>query len=208
MTYQGGDAVPTDQQTDRPDMTSTTLLRLILDYADSVEEAVEIASSYDLHDSAKTSYHYMVADASGRSAVLEWVGETNRTDTDGSKRELMVTYNDDDSHIGAAEAASDFQWVTNFVLQPGYYEADGEKKGHDRYQRIGEELARTDGVVADEKAAMDILSIVGRRTWNNDDGNSCTVHSVVYNLTDKSALWVPNEHYDEKGATYRFDLNG
>ena len=32
--------------------------------------------------------------------------------------------------------------------------------------------------------------------------------SVVYNLTDKSALWVPNEHYDEKGATYRFDLNG
>lgn len=208
MTYQGGDSVPTDQNTDRPDLTSTTLLRLILDYADTVEEAVEIASSYDLHDSAKTSYHYMVADASGRSAVLEWVGETNRTDTDGSKRELVVTYNDDDSHIGEAEAASDFQWVTNFILQPGYYEADGEKKGHDRYQRIGEELARTDGVVADEKAAMDILSIVGRRTWNNDDGNGCTVHSVVYNLTDKSALWVPNEHYDEKGATYRFDLNG
>ena len=71
---------------------------------------------------------------------------------------MVVTYNDDDSHIGEAEAASDFQWVTNFVLQPGYYEADGEKKGHDRYQRIGEELARTDGVVADEKAAMDIQS--------------------------------------------------
>ena len=63
-------------------------------------------------------------------------------------------------------------------------------------------------MVADEKAAMDILSIVGRRTWNNDDGNGCTVHSVVYNLTDKSALWVPNEHYEEEGATYRFDLNG
>ena len=55
MTYQGGDAVPTDQRTDRPDITSTTLLRLILDYAGSVEEAVEIASGYDLHDSAKTS---------------------------------------------------------------------------------------------------------------------------------------------------------
>ena len=41
--------------------TATTLLRLILDYADSVEEAVEIASAYDLHDSANTSYHYMVA---------------------------------------------------------------------------------------------------------------------------------------------------
>ena len=53
MTYQGGEAtVATDQNTDKPDFTSTTLLRLILDYADSVEEAVEIARSYDLHDSA------------------------------------------------------------------------------------------------------------------------------------------------------------
>ncbi len=206
MTYQGGDAVPTDQQTDWPDLTSTTLLRLILDYADSVEEAVEIASNYDLHDSAKTSYHYMVVDASGRSAILEWVGETNSTDTDGTKRELVVTYNDEDSHIGEAEAASDFQWVTNFIVQPGYYGADGEKKGYDRYQRIGQELALCNGVVEDEQAAMDILAIVGRRTWNNDDGNGCTVHSAVYNLTDKSVLWVPNEHYGENGAVFRFEL--
>ena len=53
---------------------------------------------------------------------------------------------------------------------------------------------------------MEILSIVGRRSWNNDDSNSCTVHSVVYNLTDRSALWVPNEHYGEEGAVFRFDL--
>ena len=207
MTYQGGDSVPTDQNTDKPDLTSTTLLRLILDYADNVEEAVDIASSYDLHDSAKTSYHYMVADASGRSAVLEWVGETDETDTDGGRRELVVTYNDADIHIGEAEAASDFQWVTNFILQPGYYASNEQKKGYDRYQRIGEELVRTNGVVADEQAAMDILAIVGRRSWNNDDGNGCTVHSAVYNLTDRSVLWVPNEHYGEEGAAYRFALD-
>lgn len=76
MTYQGGDkTIATDQNTDKPDFTSTTLLRLILDYADSVEEAVEIASSYDLHDSASTSYHYMVADSTGKSAILEWTGK-------------------------------------------------------------------------------------------------------------------------------------
>lgn len=205
MTYQG-DGVPTDQNTDRPDLTSTTLLRLILDYADDVQEAVEIASSYDLHDSAKTSYHYMVADASGKSAILEWVGASDAADADGSKRELVVTYNDDDGHIGAAEGASDYQWITNFILQPGYYQSDEQKKGYDRYQRISEELARTDGVVADESAAMDILSIVGRRKWNNDDSNSCTVHSVIYNLTDRSVLWVPNEHYNESGAAYCFEF--
>ena len=107
---------------------------------------------------------------------------------------------------GGAEAASDVQWITNFIIQPGYYGSDGEKKGYDRYLRIGEELARTGGMVEDEQAAMDILSIVGRRSWNNDDDNGCTVHSAVYNLTDKSVLWVPNEHYGEDGALFRFAL--
>lgn len=210
MTYQGGDeTVSTDQNTDKPDFTSTTLLRLILDYADNVQEAVEIASSYDLHDSAKTSYHYMVADASGKSAILEWVAGTDATDNDGSKRELKVTYNDDDAHIGDAEAASDYQVITNFVIQPGYYDgsAPEEKKGYDRYVRIYEELDKTNGVVKDEQAAMDVLSIVGRRTWDNDDDNGCTVHSVVYNLTDKTMLWVPNENYTDSSAVFQFSFD-
>ena len=75
MSYQGeGKGTPTDTQTDKPDLTSTTLLRLILDYADSVEDAVALAEQYDLHDSASSCFHYMVADSTGRSAVLEWVG--------------------------------------------------------------------------------------------------------------------------------------
>lgn len=211
MTYQGGEeTVATSQDTDKPDFTSTTLLRLILDYADSVEEAVEIASRYDLHDSANTSYHYMVADATGKSAILEWTNDSavDTTDNDGSQRTLKVVYNDQDSDIGEREAASNYQVVTNFVLQPGYY--DGvpaeNKKGADRYDRLYEELQATDGVVADEQAAMDILQTVGRRGWDNDDKNSCTVHSAVYNLTQKTVLWVTNENYDDPSAVFTFSL--
>lgn len=207
MTYQGGaSTIATDQNTDKPDFTSTTLLRLILDYADNVEEAVAIASAYDLHDSAKTSYHYMVADASGKSAILEWVGESDASDNDGSARQLVVTYNDQDSHIGESEAASDQQVITNFILQPGYYDNSPaeDKKGVDRYDRLWEELNHTNGQVADEQAAMDLLRIVGRRSWNNDDSNGCTVHSAVYNLTDKTMLWVSNENFDDPSAVFEF----
>ena len=210
MTYQGGEeTVPTNQNTDKPDITSTTLLRLILDYADSIEEAVEIAQAYDLHDSASTSYHYMVADASGRSAVLEWVGETDATDNDGSKRKLVVTYNDADEQIGIEEGEVDYQWVTNFIIQSGYYDGSEakEKKGYDRYVKIYEELSKTDGIVKDEQAAMDILAMIGRRTWNNDDSNACTVHSIVYNLTDKTMMWVSNENYSSEDAIFTFGFD-
>lgn len=206
MSYQGRTTTPTDQSTGKPDITSTTLLRLILDYADDLEEAVEIAKSYDLHDSAGSSYQYMVADSSGRSAILQWVNDTVFTDNDGSQRQLVVTYSDDDAHIGEAEGKADYQWITNFVVLPEYYETKGTagKHGYDRYLMLKKQLGMTDGVVKDEQAAMKILGMIGRRYWSNDDGNGCTVHSAVYNMTDKSVLWVSNENYDDPSAVFTF----
>lgn len=204
MSYQGeGKGTPTDTQTDKPDITSTTLLRLILDYADSVEDAVALAQQYDLHDSASSCFHYMVADATGRSAILEWVGTDADHDVDGAQRQLNVLWNDTD----ALSDSSDWQVVTNFIKTPGYYDGTtAEMKGLDRYEHLAAALRETDGIVADKDAAMDLLASVGRRTWNNDDSNSNTVHSVVYDLTDKSVLWVGNEHYGEEAYTFEFQL--
>lgn len=204
MSYQGeGKGTPTDTQTDRPDITSTTLLRLILDYADSVEDAVALAQQYDLHDSASSCFHYMVADSTGRSAILEWVGTDADHDADGAQRQLNVLWNDTD----ALSDSSDWQVVTNFIKTPGYYDGTtAEMKGLDRYEHLTAALRETDGIVADKDAAMDLLASVGRRTWNNDDSNSNTVHSVVYDLTDKSVLWVGNEHYGEEAYTFEFQL--
>ena len=204
MSYQGeGKGTPTDTQTDRPDITSTTLLRLILDYADSVEDAVALAQQYDLHDSASSCFHYIVADSTGRSAILEWVGTDADHDADGAQRQLNVLWNDTD----ALSDSADWQVVTNFIKTPGYYDdTTAEMKGLDRYEHLAAALRETDGIVADRDAAMDLLASVGRRTWNNDDSNSNTVHSVVYDLTDKSVLWVGNEHYGEEAYTFEFQL--
>ena len=204
MSYQGeGKGTPTDTQTDRPDITSTTLLRLILDYADSVEDAVALAQQYDLHDSASSCFHYMVADSTGRSAILEWVGTDADHDADGAQRQLNVLWNDTD----ALSDSADWQVVTNFIKTPGYYDGtSAEMKGLDRYEHLAAALRETDGIVADKNAAMDLLASVGRRTWDNDDSNSNTVHSVVYDLTDKSVLWVGNEHYGEEAYTFEFQL--
>ena len=224
MSYQGGEldengdeiTVATDQQTDKDDITSTTMMRMILDYCATVDEAVAMIEKYDMHDSAQTSFHYMIADATGRSAILEWTYGTDATDNDGTKRELHVIYNDDDAHIGAREGAADYQWITNFILQPDYYgdddpdadndAADALKPGYDRYVHIYDQLHATNGEVEDMQAAMDILASVGRRNWNNDDSNGITVHSVVYNLTKQTVMWVANEHYGEEAYTFEFSL--
>ena len=205
MSYQGGEKVAaTNQQTDKPDLTSTTMLRMILDYADSVEEAVELVEKYDLHDSAKTSFHYMIADSTGKSAILEWVSDSSDDDADGANRHLNVIWNDADPLSGA----TDWQMITNFIITPDYYTADANKPGLDRYELLRDRLAELNGVVADEEAAMGLLDAVSHRDWGNPgDSNSLTIHSAVYNLTDKTVLWVGNEHYGEESYTFRFSLN-
>ena len=214
MSYQGpdGGTVATDQNTEKPDLTSTTMLRLILDYADDVDEAIELVKQYDFHDSANSSFHYMVADASGKSAILEWVNGTDLTDLDGSKRELKVYYNDDDASVGADEARDEFQYITNFIVTPDYYETEGQKKGLDRYNYIKDTI-NPDGTNAEgqftKQGALDLLQDLGRRNWDKDkpsDSNNITVWSALYDLNNKTATWVSNEEFDQQGSVFSFSL--
>ncbi|MBQ7907040.1 MAG: linear amide C-N hydrolase [Clostridia bacterium] len=216
MSYQGkeGQVVATDQQTDKPDLTSTTMLRLILDYAGSVDEAVELVSQYDLHDSAGTSFHYMVADSTGKSAILEWVYESDLTDNDGSKRVLKVYYNDSDSDIGQKEAENKFQYVTNFIVAKDYYESDSDKKGFDRYCEIATSInpdgENTEGVITNEKG-LEVLKTIGRRSWDakngKTDSNGITVWSALYDLTSKTVIWVSNEEFDVQASIFTLDFS-
>ena len=216
MSYQGmeDEVVATDQNTDKPDLTSTTMLRLILDYAGSVDEAVELVKGYDLHDSANTSFHYMIADSTGKSAILEWVTATDETDTDGTKREMKVYYNESDAALGESEAANDFQYITNFIVTPGYYANEEDMKGLDRYTEICNKInpdgTNTEGLMTEE-GALDVLKTVGRRRWDSrngeSDANGITVWSALYDLTNKTVTWVSNEEFDHPDSVFTFDFS-
>lgn len=216
MSYQGPEdaVVATDQSTDKPDLTSTTMLRLILDYASSVEEAVELVKQYDLHDSANTSFHYMVADSTGRSAILEWVAATDSTDIDGTQRELKVYFNDDDAMVGESEETDQFQYVTNFIITPNYYENTEDMEGADRYEEIEKAINKdgdnTDGIITKD-SALSVLETVGRRNWNNKNGesdsNTITVWSALYDLTNKKVTWISNEEFRNPETILNFDFS-
>ncbi len=214
MTYQGDgkNVIATNQNTDLPDISPTALIRMILDYADSLDEAVEFAKSYDMHDSAGTSFHIMIAERSGRSAILEWVNDKQLSDINGGLRKLTVTYNDKDEHIGEREGESDFQWVTNFIIQPGYYQEYNTQAlvGWDRYNILYDELSKKGALVDDEMAAMKILQKVAQRTVRpnrNADDRILTIHSVIYNLDNLSTLWCGNEQYAVTTGMFRYKFD-
>lgn len=128
---------------DKVSINDCSLIRMVLDKASTVEEAVSMIEDYNMsfNEIAYPS-HFMIADATGASVVIEYI--------DG---EMQTVYND-----------KAYQIVTNFIL---YHNTSGGF-GLDRYNRIDEKLSETEGILT-EKEAIQLLSentIVGDEQWS------------------------------------------
>ena len=130
------------KQNDKITLFDMTLPRLLLSKAKSVEEAIHYTEKYNyFYDVAPL--HYMVADASGHSAVIEFV--------DGK---MVVT-----------KAENKYQAVTNFTL------FDNPTKtgfGKDRYDNILNVLEKQGGIISEEDA-LELLKnnvIPGDEQWS------------------------------------------
>lgn len=179
------DTEPTNQETDKVDITTTTAIRMMLDSCATVDEALALLAQYDMHSSANSCYHFQIADASGASAIVEYIGN-----------EMSVLEPGDETTMGALSGAEGvtYQAATNFLLTPGDYDFGG---GQDRYQVLMETLTAANGVLSEEDA-MSLLQSVSREVQIRDDGSVFqTQWSVVYNLDDLTASIIMGGAYDE-----------
>ena len=68
-----GDHTKTDQNTGHVNLTTTSAIRVLLDKAANVEEALRLLESCDMHSDIDFSHHLAISDAKGRCVVVEWV---------------------------------------------------------------------------------------------------------------------------------------
>jgi hypothetical protein len=163
MAIPDADQVP---DPDRPTVGSLGIMRVVLDGAATVDEAIEVMGGYNVDFEGGPDLHYLVADASGASAVVEFVGG-----------DLVVT-------------RSDMPWQisTNFTL----YGTEPEEWPRlcQRYATAQETLGAAGGELS-VPAAMDLLASVSQA-----GGRSQTMWSVVYNLTAGSVDVVVGREYE------------
>lgn len=122
-----------EQNTDKPDITTTTAIRLLLDKAANVDEAIELLNSYDMHASFGYMVHFAIADRAGNSVVVEYVNN-----------EMVVT---------------ETQAVTNFYLAEGEKNGIGTAQSHKRYEILMNRLADSETMeMNDVRDALDSVS--------------------------------------------------
>ena len=79
-----GDKELTDQNDEsKKNLTTTTAIRLVLNYAADVDEALNLLRQYNIHSDIGSAHHFIIADAKGTSVAVEWTGgEMKVTPTD------------------------------------------------------------------------------------------------------------------------------
>lgn len=119
-----------------------TLPRLILNKSKTVDEAIQLVDNYNLFYII-APLHFLVADAIGDSAVIEFV----------NGKMVIIKKN------------KSYQIVTNFSL---YNNPNHEGFGKDRYENIESELEKRHGIIS-EHEALDLLKknvIPGDEQWS------------------------------------------
>lgn len=164
-------AVPEVQMIDDPDkvtLNTTTAIRLVLDQAASVEEAVELLKEYNIYFSGDVTCHFLIADATGKSVLVEYY--------DGG---LQVVTSD-----------ADYQIASNFVAYHGLNIGEGYTE-FDRYHAVEEVLSNDNAVTMEE--CENLLNTIGVYNGETDK----LQWSVVYNLTDKTGRIWPHRDSGE-----------
>lgn len=127
------DNAAVEQNTGKPDITTTTAIRLLLDKAGDVDEALELLGQYDLHSSMGMMIHFAIADSTGRSVAVEYVNN-----------ESVVT---------------ETPVLTNFYLAEGEKNGIGTQQSHERYDILMNRLQATPQMVMEEvRDALDSVS--------------------------------------------------
>lgn len=141
------------QNTDKPDITFTTAIRLLLDKAATVDEAIELLSQYDMHSSMGYMLHFAVADRYGNSVAVEYVNN-----------EMIVT---------------ETPVVTNSYFAKGEKQGLGTKQSEERYNILMKTL--TEKKTMNMEDMRNALSSVGRK--NFDDYKSTEWSAVFNQTT-------------------------
>lgn len=127
----------TETFTDKPDLTVTTAIRLLLNKAATVEEAVSLLDGFDIHPSGSISHHIAVSDASGNSVVLEFV--EGRTEVVERHYVTNFTLFYDNSLAGGEGAQLRYR-----VLKMNYQDYEGVLS-KDKIKSVMKDASQTEG---------------------------------------------------------------
>jgi hypothetical protein len=183
------------QDTPKHDVGTTIIMRLWLDRCATVQEALDLTETLDIRHDAKvgSGYHYMVADASGDCAVVEF-------DKDDGWKTMIVRKPEGENSL----------LVTNHLLSPKYYTTEPDpavgnphSKSWWRYETAGAYISAHDGILSIPEAQECLAQV----HWKDLVWDNGMVEDTQYsNVYDQKAITLDLRNWNDYDTTHHFSL--
>ena len=152
--------------TQRPDLTTTGAIRYLLNNAANVDEALELLKGIDMHSDVGFAHHFAMADASGKSVVVEYV----------------------DNQMVVVESPA----LANHYLCDAKHNV-GRMEGDNRYDLLCERYEQTGGVM-DKKTLTEAIKDVSQPEVEGKFLG--TAWTMVMDLKNPSVTYYSRRHFD------------
>ncbi len=175
-TVKDSNDTSTTEDTDNVNVIETVMLRIILDHAKNITQAIALFNKYDVFSSTDQNFSFFISDKSGDSVIITYL-------PDGTHKTLQIYYNDNTDNseenilvldTATNEVTNNFQYLTNFILEKDYYSSNTNLNISD-YKTIEQTINpynNTNGEFTSNEAITLLNQI------NND-----AVYSAIYNTT-------------------------
>lgn len=179
------DSERTNQNTSKPDITTTTAIRLLLDQAATTDEAVELLKKYDFHPSFGFCVHFAICDTYGKAVAVEYI----------------------DNEISIIETPI----LTNFYVTSGKKYGIGTNQSHQRFEKLEKVVLNhstssgtaSTNVGTTSSTVSDVAKIMESVSKHNYNEFESTEWSVIFDQKNLTATYYHRENYKKN---WKFEI--
>ena len=164
-------------------------VRLILDYADTVDKAVELLDDYNIYFDSSLMAHLFVADKHGNSELIEFVDGQTHVIENFEPFQIASNFNnteerfDSDGYVFPEQYT---KWLRNSGGKSPY---DTEYSAYIRYDFMRDTLYNSSGILSADEAFTLLENVASP---------SKLQYSVIYSMTELKATVITDNDWEKR----------
>lgn len=180
------------KENDKTTLNAYSVIRLVLDYAASIDEAVSLIQEHNIYFDTSMMVHFLISDSNGNSALLEFVNGEMYVIENTKSYQIASNFNNTEEEFdeyGYVYTEQYNDWLVNTTTSA----YDSEYSCYVRYDLMLDVLYNSSGILNPDDS-FQLLEDVASPTELQ--------YSVIYNLNTLEATIITDNDWDKRTTVH------
>lgn len=164
------------------------VIRLVLDYAKSIDEAVSLIREYNIYFDTDMMVHFMISDSEGHSALIEFVNGKMYVINNTKSYQVASNFNNSEEMFNE-DGYVYFHEYSKWLATTNSSAYDSDYGCYIRYDYIIDNLYNRSGIISDDDAFALLEDVASPKNLQ---------YSIIYNLSTLEATIITDNDWETK----------